>query len=88
MSKKIKYDAVVETIRHALRRELLHDAEVVNKTGFNHEIDENTLGRYELAREILHLIKRELHEIEPMFDANELINAVKRSSSLSIPKDK
>lgn len=88
MSKKIKYDAVVESIRSALRRELLHDAEVVNKTGFNHDIDENTLGRYELAREILYLIKRELHEVEPVFDANELINAVKRNLSLNMPKDK
>jgi hypothetical protein len=88
MTKRIKYDAVVESIRSALRRELLHDAEVVNKTGFNNDIDENTLGRYELAREILYLIKRELHEVEPVFDANELINAVKRNLSLNIPKDK
>jgi hypothetical protein len=86
--KRIKYDAVVETIRHALRKELLHDAEVVNRTGFNNNVDENTLGRYELAREILYLIKRELHEVEPMFDVNDVINAVKRNTSLNLPKDK
>ena len=85
---RIKYDEVVETIRHALRKELLHDAEMVNKTGFKDGIDENTLGRYELAREILFLIKRELHEVEPMFDANEVINAIQRNTSLIMPKDK
>ena len=88
MKKRINYEHVVETIRHALRRELLHDAEQVNKTGFRDNIDENTLGRYELAREILFLIKRELHEVEPMFDANQIINAIQRNTTLIMPKDK
>ena len=88
MKNKIKYDEVVNKIRHALRKELLHDAHQVNKTGFRDDIDENTLGRYELAREILFLIKRELHEVEPMFDANQIINAIQRNTTLIMPKDK
>jgi hypothetical protein len=54
-----KYKEVVENIVHFLQKELKHDAEEVNSvTGLSHdEIDGITLGRYELARDTLRLIR-------------------------------
>lgn len=54
-----KYKSIVEGIVHFLQKELKHDAEEVNSvTGISdYEIDGITLGRYELARDTLRLIR-------------------------------
>lgn len=54
-----KHKEIVENIVHFLQKELKHDAEEVNSvTGISHDdIDGITLGRYELARDTLRLIR-------------------------------
>jgi len=54
-----KHKEVVESIVRFLQKELKHDAEEVNSvTNISHyEIDGITLGRYELARDTLRLIR-------------------------------
>ena len=54
-----KHKEVVENIVRFLQKELKHDAEEVNSvTGISHDdIDGITLGRYELARDTLRLIR-------------------------------
>jgi len=54
-----KYKDIIENIVHFLQKELKHDAEEVNSiTGLSHDdIDGITLGRYELARDTLRLIR-------------------------------
>jgi hypothetical protein len=57
--KSNKHKEVVENIVRFLQKELKHDAEEVNSvTGISHDdIDGITLGRYELARDTLRLIR-------------------------------
>ena len=57
--KSNKYKEVVDGIVHFLQKELKHDAEEVNSvTGISSdEVDGITLGRYELARDTLRLIR-------------------------------
>ena len=54
-----KHKEVIENIVRFLQKELKHDAEEVNSvTGISHDdIDGITLGRYELARDTLRLIR-------------------------------
>lgn len=54
-----KYKEVVDSVVHFLQKELKHDAEEVNSvTGIaSDEVDGMTLGRYELARDTLRLIR-------------------------------
>ena len=73
MSRRSKYEQIVNNITRWLKDELKHDAEIVNGLDVMTDGTEDIIhGRYEVSRELLHYIRSLNGESQHNIDEGEL----------------